>query len=56
MNSACDYSNIVIIETVSQLKKKVNAKGQMKNNNQLSTKEARCFQIQNRFYPLSKCA
>jgi hypothetical protein len=56
MNAACDYSNIVIIETVSELKKKGYSKRQMKNNYHTTYMEAKCIQIQNRFYPLTKRA
>ena len=56
MNAACDISNIVIIETVSQLKKKGSAKRQMKNNGHPKSSVAKCIRIQNRFYPLAKRA
>ncbi len=57
MKAACHFSNIVIIETVSQLKKESNSKDQMKNNYQLDQEaSAKCIQLQNRFYPITKCA
>lgn len=57
MKAACHFTNIVIIETVSQLKKESNSKRQMKNNYHLDQEAgAKCIQLQNRFYPITKCA